>query len=102
MHGASIGRMSTTRWSPSAAVAHTRANTGAQYLSASPGSDAYHIALELVAAGLLVGPLPAEAVAPHSRCFEGSGKRDFRASPQAGATSSNHALIIHDKNRGGD
>ena len=64
------GRMSTTRWgSPT----ETRANTGAQYLSAARGGPRGELAKKLVGdamrAGLLEGPLAAEQVARHSRCF---------------------------------
>ena len=89
------GRMSTTRWgSPT----ETRANTGAQYLSAARGGPRGDLAKKLVGdamrAGLLEGPLAAKQVARHSRCFsekrgggessmdEGGGqegKDDFRA-----------------------
>ena len=70
------GRMSTTRWgSPT----ETRANTGAQYLSAAIDGPAADVLSDAMRAGLIEGPLTAEQVAQHSRCFSAKGKDDFRA-----------------------
>ena len=105
------GRMSTTRWQPpstqqsssddkggrgtstTAALAaapdggmwsELRANTGAQYVSASPRQSASFVDAAL-RQGLLRGPLQPAEIAPHSCCFSVDGcngadkKEDFLA-----------------------
>jgi predicted NAD/FAD-dependent oxidoreductase len=94
------GRMSTTRWGPAGAQDETKANTGAQYVSAAPEGPAAGLVLDAMEAGLLEGPLSAGQVARHSRCFskggggggEGGGKNskdDFRA------TQGTSAVVKH-------
>eukprot|EP01052_Picozoa_sp_SAG31_P033053 SAG31_NODE_3688_length_3987_cov_2.818930_2_plen_642_part_00 len=83
------GRMSTTRWG---SPVETRANTGAQYISAAADGAAADLVQDALAARLLEGPLSPSDMANH---FSTDSGEDEKRKEHFRATCGTSAIVKH-------